>query len=77
MGTKTIRLDDDVYERLAAHKRDDETYSEVVDRLLGGGSLLDLTGIYTKADVDEIEEALAEKEERDRRRRRDAVERQE
>lgn len=75
MGSKTVRLDDEVYERLAAHKRDDETYSEAVDRLLGGGSLLDLAGIYSEDDVNEIEAALAEKEEDDRRSRREDLER--
>jgi len=41
MGTNTVRLDDDVYERLKSRKRDDETFSEAVDRLLGEWSLLD------------------------------------
>lgn len=40
-----------------------------------GSSLLDLTGIYTEEDVEEIETALEEKAERDRQQRRDAAER--
>lgn len=74
MGSKMVRLNDEVYERLSAHKRDDETYSEAIDRLLGGGSLLDLVGIYSEDEVAEIEEALEEKEERDRRSRREELE---
>jgi predicted CopG family antitoxin len=70
-----VRLNDEVYERLAAHKRDDETYSEAIDRLLGGGSLLDLVGIYSEDEVEEIEAALEEKQERDRRNRREELER--
>ena len=54
-----------MYERLAAHKRDDETYSEAVDRLLGDGSLLDLVGIYSKDEVEEVEVALKESKEHD------------
>lgn len=34
MGTKTIGLRDDVYERLKARKREDESFSDLVDRLL-------------------------------------------
>ena len=41
METKTVRLDEEVYERIKAHKRDDETFSEAIDRLTGGYSLLD------------------------------------
>ncbi|MGQ4555814.1 antitoxin VapB family protein [Halobellus sp. GM3] len=34
MGTKTIGLRDDAYERLKARKRDDESFTDLVDRLL-------------------------------------------
>lgn len=34
MGTKTIGVRDDVYERLKARKRDDESFTELVDRIL-------------------------------------------
>lgn len=45
MSTKrTVELDPDVYDRVAAQKRDDETFSEAIARLIGGDdvSLLDL-----------------------------------
>lgn len=35
MGTKTISLTDDAYARLKAHKRSDESFSDVVLRLTG------------------------------------------
>lgn len=70
MGSKTIRLDDDVYERLRDVKRDDETYSEAVDRLLPGGSLLDLTGILEPEEVADIEDRLSEKYARSKEHRR-------
>ena len=41
MGTKQIRVDEDVYERLAAHKRDGESFSDVIDRLTSDYTLLD------------------------------------
>lgn len=34
MGTKTIGLRDDAYERLKARKRDDESFTDLVERLL-------------------------------------------
>lgn len=33
MGTKTISIKDDAYDRLKRHKRDDESFSDVVMRL--------------------------------------------
>lgn len=58
MGSTTIRLDEDVYARLKAEKREGETFSEAVDRLLEGGSLLDLVGLWSDAEVDAIREEL-------------------
>ena len=34
MGTKTIGLREDVYERLKARKREDESFTDLVDRLI-------------------------------------------
>lgn len=34
MGTKTIGLRDDVYERLKARKREDESFTDLMDRLM-------------------------------------------
>ncbi|WP_299265423.1 antitoxin VapB family protein [Halorientalis sp.] len=58
MGTKTIRLDEDVYDRVRAEKRDDETFSEAIDRLIGGPSLLELTGILSPEEADEFREVI-------------------
>jgi len=34
MGTKTIGVKEDVYDRLKARKRDGESFTDLVDRLL-------------------------------------------
>lgn len=60
MGTKTIRLDEDVYEKIRARKREDETFSEAVDRLVGGPSLLELAGILTDEEAEEVSNAVEE-----------------
>jgi predicted CopG family antitoxin len=67
--SKSIRLTDSAYERLAAHKRADETFSEVVMRLAGERSLVELAGILSDEEADAMEEAIRER----RGRRRDEL----
>ncbi|MFB6308292.1 MAG: antitoxin VapB family protein [Haloarculaceae archaeon] len=65
MGTNTIRLDDDVYERLKSKKRDDETFSEAVNRLIGEWTLLDFAAEDTSVDPGTHRELLEEIDKRD------------
>lgn len=58
MPSRTIRLDDEIYERLKAVKRDDETFSEAVERLLSGRSLLNLVGLWSAGEVDAVRTTL-------------------
>jgi len=58
MGTKSIRLDERVYEAVEAHKRDDETFSEAIERLIGGPSLLELAGILSDDETAEVRDVL-------------------
>jgi predicted CopG family antitoxin len=60
MGTKTVRLDEDVYERVRSQKREDETFSEAIDRLTGGSSLLDLEGTLNDEEAEDVREAIEE-----------------
>jgi predicted CopG family antitoxin len=62
---KSIRLSEEAYNRLAAHKREDETLSDVVLRLAGERSLLELAGILSDDEADALREAVEER--RDRR----------
>jgi predicted CopG family antitoxin len=66
MGTKTVRLKEDVYERVRSQKRDDETFSEAIDRLTGGASLLDLEGTLNDEEAKEVREAIKESRNDDR-----------
>lgn len=63
--SKSIRLSEEAYERLNAHKREDETFSEVVLRLAGERSLLELAGILSDEEADALRDAVDER--RDRR----------
>jgi predicted CopG family antitoxin len=58
MGSKMVRLEDDVYERLFAEKGEDETFSEAVERLLGGPSLHSLAGILDDEEAEQFREAV-------------------
>jgi len=59
--SKSVRLSEEAYERLAAHKREDETFSDVVLRLAGERSLLELAGLLTDEEADKLREAVAER----------------
>jgi len=67
MGTKTISLEDSAYVKLKAAKRPGESFSDVVNRILGGRepSLLDLRGLFGRKSVDQLVEAIARMREED------------
>jgi predicted CopG family antitoxin len=48
------RLDDHVYERIKANKRDDESFSEAVERLIGGRSLRELRDVFDDEQTSEM-----------------------
>ena len=54
MGTKTISLADDAYEKLKAHKREGESFSDVVRRLAGGATLAEYHGALEEDTADEL-----------------------
>lgn len=54
MGT-TILLSDDAYERLRAEKRENESFSDVVRRLIDGVSLREHYGVLDGETADELE----------------------
>lgn len=62
MGTdyKNVRLTEEAYEKLRSRKREDESFSDVVSRLAGERSLLELRGVLDEKEADAIEDALAE-----------------
>jgi predicted CopG family antitoxin len=64
MGTKTISLADDAYEKLKRHKREDESFSDVVRRLTGGVELSEYYGRLDEETVTQIEQAIDTRRER-------------
>lgn len=69
MATKTISLDEEAYERLKAHKREGESFSDVVKRLSGERSWTEVTGILSDAEADSLETAIEAGRDRSRERR--------
>jgi predicted CopG family antitoxin len=72
MGTKTISLADDAYDRLKAEKRENESFSDTVRRLTAGVRLADYYGALNNETADEVETIMLERrtERSDARRER-------
>jgi predicted CopG family antitoxin len=54
MGTKNISISEEAYERLAAMKESNESFTEVINRLTKKKSLLELAGVLTGKEREEI-----------------------
>lgn len=65
---RNIRLTQDAYRQLKHRKQGDESFSDTVSRLAGERSLLDLAGILTDEEAEEMREAIEEQEDRTRER---------
>ena len=70
-----IRLEDDVYERIKTNKRDDESFSDAVERLIGGRSLSDLRDVFDEDQVSKMRDAIEHADQQDRDEVRDVAER--
>lgn len=61
MVSKTISLERSAYEKLKAAKRDGESFSDVVHRLLGDKpSLTEFSSLLPRKATEELAEAIAE-----------------
>lgn len=71
MGTeyRSVRLTAEAYEALARRKRDDESFSDAVERLASERPIADLAGTLSSEDVASIREARSESYEAYARRR--------
>ena len=57
MGTKTIGIRDEVYERLKARKREDESFTDLMNRILDETTVdwREGFGTLSKGEADELE----------------------
>lgn len=73
--SQQVRLEDHVYERIKANKRDDESFSEAVERLIGGRSLRDLRDVFDETQVADMRAAIEAADQQDRDDVREIAER--
>lgn len=59
MATKSLTITDEAYERLKAHKRDDESFTDTILRLTGSERDL-MEGFGSMRDVEGFREAVEE-----------------
>lgn len=58
MGTRQIRISEDLYARIQSENKEGETLGETLDRLVGGYSLTDFADDAEELDLDfSVEEA--------------------
>ncbi len=55
MAVKTITITEEAYRKLARLKRESESFTEVINRVLGGPSALELAGLLDSATADKVE----------------------
>jgi len=60
MGTKTITITNEAYEKLVINKETNESFSDVINKITGKHSIFDLIGILSKAKADELEKCVLE-----------------
>ncbi len=60
MATKSLTITNDAYERLAALKESKESFSDVITKLTRKNSLLDLVGLLSAGEGDELKKHIRE-----------------
>ena len=72
MGTKTISIKDEAYERLRKFKREGESFTDLINRLTRKRSLLELPELVEKEEAESLEKAIEKSsEERKKARKRE------
>ncbi len=60
MGTKNISISDEAYERLRAIKKPSESFTDVINRLTGRRSMVELAGVLSKEEAGEMKRIVKE-----------------
>jgi len=61
MATKTISITEEAYERLKAKKEKNESFTDVINRVTGRRSLLELAGILNEEEGEKLEKHIKER----------------
>lgn len=65
---RNVRLTQEAYQRLKSRKQEGESFSDTVERIAGERSLLDLAGILSNKEAEEMRDAIDERDARSRER---------
>ncbi len=60
MGTKSLTITDEAYERLVANKEPNESFSDVINKITRKNSLFDLIGLLSKEEAERLSKNIAE-----------------
>ncbi len=68
MASKTITISEEAYDRLKSRKDENESFTDVINKLTRERSLMEIAGILSEDEADRLEEKIKEKrgETRDR-----------
>ena len=58
MPTRTISITEEAYERLRTQKAPKESFTDVINRITGKRSIMELAGILSKEDAEKMEEHI-------------------
>lgn len=64
MATKCITITIEAYQRLATQKKGKESFSDVINRITPRRSLLELAGLLTPKEADEMKKHIQESRKR-------------
>ncbi|MXR40758.1 hypothetical protein GRX01_05295 [Halobaculum sp. WSA2] len=56
--SKSVRISENLHERIKAHKREDETMEDTLRRLIGGPSPEDVSGILSDETAEGMRDAI-------------------
>lgn len=68
MGAKNISISDEAYERLRAVKKPSESFTDVINRLTGRRSIMELAGVLSKEEAREMRKVVKEMRRRSSKR---------
>ncbi len=75
MGTKNIAISEEAYHRLKALRKPGESFTEVIERITRSRSILELSGVLSKAEGVELKSTIKKTREERSQRIHETIER--